>query len=120
MENQIFNPGTPDNEPILDYAPGSPERSSLEARLDSMATEVPEIPCIVGGEAIYTGEIREQVSPHNHQHVLARWHCATPEVVQKAIASAQQAWKNGHGFPTSPLSRHGAGSGSSAGKSLAQ
>ena len=47
MENQIFNPGTPDNEPILDYAPGSPERSSLEARLDSMATEVPEIPCIV-------------------------------------------------------------------------
>ncbi|MGB1662507.1 MAG: L-glutamate gamma-semialdehyde dehydrogenase [Planctomycetota bacterium] len=93
MENQIFNPGTPDNEPILDYAPGSPERSSLETRLDSMATEVPEIPCIVGGEAIYTGEIREQVSPHNHQHVLARWHCATPEVVQKAIASAQQAWK---------------------------
>ena len=93
MENQIFSPGTTDNEQILDYAPGSAERTSLEARLDSMAGEIPEIPCIVGGEAVFTGEIREQFSPHDRNHVIARWHCATPEVVQQAVEAAQLAWK---------------------------
>ncbi|HCW44504.1 MAG: L-glutamate gamma-semialdehyde dehydrogenase [Planctomycetia bacterium] len=92
MENYTFNPGIPENEPILNYAPGSAERVSLEARLASMASETPEIPCIVGGQPIFTGEIREQRCPHDHSLVLARWHCATPEVVQKAVDSAESAW----------------------------
>ncbi len=92
MENQTFTPGIPENEPILGFASGSPERASLEMRLDSMASEIPEIPCIVGGEPIFTGDIREQRCPHDHSKVLARWHAATPEVVQKAADAASRAW----------------------------
>ncbi|MGE4619074.1 MAG: L-glutamate gamma-semialdehyde dehydrogenase [Planctomycetota bacterium] len=92
MGNQIFRPGVPENEPILDYAPGSPERASLETRLDSMWSETPEIPCIVGGKEIFTGNIHEQRCPHDHSKVVARWHAATPEVVQQAISSANEAW----------------------------
>ena len=92
MGNQIFCPGEPENEPVLDYAPGSAERVAIEARLDSMWNEVPEIPCIVGGKEIFTGNIRQQHCPHDHSKVLARWHAATPEVVKMAVDAANEAW----------------------------
>lgn len=92
MGNQIFCPGVPGNEPIQDYAPGSKERTSIEGRLDTMANEIPEIPCVVAGKEIFTGVIREQKCPHDHSKVVARWHGATPEVVQQAIDAANDAW----------------------------
>ena len=92
MGNQIFCPAAPDNEPILDYAPGSSERASIEGRLESMWNDVPEIPCIVGGKEVFTGNIREQRCPHDHSRVLARWHGATPEVVKSAVDAANEAW----------------------------
>lgn len=94
MGNQIFCPGEPQNEPIFDYAPGSAERTSIEARLDSMWNDVPEIPCIVNGEEIYTGDIREQRCPHDHSKVVARWHAATPAVVKQATSAANNAWND--------------------------
>jgi 1-pyrroline-5-carboxylate dehydrogenase len=45
------------NEPIRSYAPGSPERASLQARLAAMSTERPEIPVIIGGQEIRTGDL---------------------------------------------------------------
>ncbi len=92
MGNRDLYPAEPDNEAILDYAPGSAERASIEGRLESMWSETPEIPCIVDGKEIFTGNIREQRCPHDHSRVLARWHGATPEVVKMAVDAANKAW----------------------------
>ena len=75
------------NEPIKSYAPGSPEKASLKARLASMADEVVDIPLIIGGKEIRTGDLGKSVMPHKHGHVLARWHHARPKDVAAAIAA---------------------------------
>ena len=83
------------NEPIRSYAPGTPERASLKARLASMATEHVDVPIIVNGKEYRTGDTASIVMPHDHQHVLGTWHKATPELVQDAIAataSAREEW----------------------------
>src|SRR5690606_19040420 len=66
----------PTNEPVRGYAPGSPERAELKSRLTSMASERIEIPIVIGGEEIHTGETTQAVMPHAHDHVLADWHRA--------------------------------------------
>ncbi len=85
------------NEPIRAYAPGSPERASLKARLASMASEQPEIPVVVGGKRIHTGDLGQATMPCAHQHVLATYHKARVEDVSAAImaaADAQKDWAN--------------------------
>ncbi len=87
----------PVNEPVRGYAPGSPERASLKARLAAMAAERIEIPLVIGGTEIRTGETGHAVMPHDHRHILADWHKATPDHVQQAIAAARAAhaeWAN--------------------------
>jgi len=85
------------NEPIRAYAPGSPERASLKARLASMASEQPEIPVVVGGKRIHTGDLGQATMPCAHQHVLATYHKARSADVSAAImaaADAQKDWAN--------------------------
>src|SRR5690554_5282233 len=87
----------PQNEPNLTYAPGTPERAELKARLASMAGERVDIPIIIGGKEIRTGNTATAVMPHDHRHVLADWHKASAENVQQAIAAANEArreWAN--------------------------
>jgi 1-pyrroline-5-carboxylate dehydrogenase len=87
----------PVNEPIKSYAPDSPEREALKARLASMASERVEIPVIIGGEEFRSGELARSVMPHDHQHVLADWHKASPKHVELAIEAArktQYEWSN--------------------------
>ena len=72
----------PVNEPIRAYAPGSPERASLKARLDAMAGEQIDIPIVIGGKDIRAGSTEKSVMPHDHHHVIAHYHKATPELVQ--------------------------------------
>jgi len=81
------------NEPIRAYAPGSAERTSLKARLAAMETERPDIPVVVGGKEIRSGESVNAVSPHKHRHVTATWHKATAADVHAAIADGQRAWR---------------------------
>ncbi|MCC7001641.1 MAG: L-glutamate gamma-semialdehyde dehydrogenase [Gemmatimonadaceae bacterium] len=81
------------NDPIRAYAPGSAERASLKARLAAMETERPDIPVVVGGKEIRTGESVNAVSPHKHRHVTATWHKATAADVHAAIADGQRAWR---------------------------
>jgi 1-pyrroline-5-carboxylate dehydrogenase len=81
----------PLNEPVKSYAPGSPERATLKARLQSMSNERVDIPVIIGGKEIRTGDVAQTVMPHNHRHVLGDWHRAKPEHIDQAISSAQQA-----------------------------
>ncbi len=81
----------PINEPIKSYAVGSPERKELKARLDSMAAERIEIPLVIGGEEVRTGELGRAVMPHAHAHVLADFHKGSAKQVHQAIAAAQAA-----------------------------
>src|SRR5438874_3683215 len=87
----------PQNEPVKSYAPGSPERASLKERLRTMADERIEIPLIIGGQEIRTGELAQTVMPHSHRHVLADWHRAGPAQIDKAIEASRAAsrdWAN--------------------------
>ncbi len=87
----------PVNEPIKSYAPGSPEKAELKARLASMAGERVDIPIIIDGREIRTGITAQSVMPHAHQHVLADWHAADASHVAQAIGAAERAradWGN--------------------------
>ena len=73
----------PANEPVRSYAPGSPERARLKQRLDAMARERIDVPLVIGGRAVRTGDTAQAVMPHAHAHVLADWHKAGREQARK-------------------------------------
>ena len=81
----------PVNERVRSYAPGSPERASLKARLASMSGDRIQIPLVIGGQPIETGHTSPAVMPHDHRRVLADFHAATPQLVSKAIDAARAA-----------------------------
>jgi 1-pyrroline-5-carboxylate dehydrogenase len=87
----IFTPPRPVNEPIKDYAPGSPERAELQERLRRMESERISIPLVIGGKDVETGETFEAVMPHRTSHVLADVAKGGPEHVQQAIDAAREA-----------------------------
>jgi len=91
MTHGTFRPPTPQNEPVRSYAPGTPERASLQAELDRQAATTVEVPVIVGGEELRTGDTEDLVMPADHGHGLGRFHRAGPEETQRAIAAAQAA-----------------------------
>ena len=84
----------PNNEPILDYKPGSDEKEALLKELIRQMEEVVEIPCIINGEKIYTNNTITQVIPHNHNHVIANVHLAGKKEIEIACQSAIEAQKN--------------------------
>ncbi len=81
----------PANEPILSYAPGSPEKAQLKAALRAMAGERPDIPHVVAGKELRTGAAGEVRAPHHKSQVLATFHDGGAEVAQAAIAAALRA-----------------------------
>jgi 1-pyrroline-5-carboxylate dehydrogenase len=89
----------PINEPNLTYAPGSPARADLKARLKSMAAETIDIPLIIGGREIRTGNLETVTMPHDHGHVLAQFHVAGAEHIQQAIAAAAEARREWAAWP---------------------
>lgn len=78
----------PVNESVRAYAPGDSHRNSLKAALKKMSGERIEIPCIIGGKEIRTGNLRQVVMPHAHQEVLADFHLAGPEEMRLAAEAA--------------------------------
>src|SRR3954452_11681277 len=95
----IFRPPPPRNEPVRDYAPGSPERASLQLRLEQMKGERPEIPMVIEGKDVTTGKLREAVMPHDKDHALADVHQGGAAEVEQAIEAAGEAWKDWHRLP---------------------
>jgi 1-pyrroline-5-carboxylate dehydrogenase len=87
----IFLPPKPANEPVKDYAPGSPEREELQQRLRDLERERIEIPLVIGGKDVTTPETFDAVMPHRKNHVLADVHAGGPEHVQQAIDAAREA-----------------------------
>ncbi len=89
----IFRPPAPFNEPVREYKAGSPERAELERRLQEMQSERMEIPCVIGGKDVRTGDTFESVMPHRKEHVLADVHQGGAAEVEQAIAAAAEGWR---------------------------
>ncbi|MDR6598569.1 1-pyrroline-5-carboxylate dehydrogenase [Saccharothrix longispora] len=80
------------NEPILSYAPGTPERAQLQAKLAELAKEPLDLTLTIGGEQrVGGGERFDVVQPHNHRAVLGTLHGATRQDTRDAIAAAKEA-----------------------------
>jgi 1-pyrroline-5-carboxylate dehydrogenase len=97
MNNAIYNFREPKNEPVFTYRPGSQERKFLEEELNVQKNQVIDIPLIIGGKEIRTGNTGTVVMPSDHHHVLATYHMATEKEVSLAIKSALDAkceWMN--------------------------
>jgi 1-pyrroline-5-carboxylate dehydrogenase len=97
MKNSIFSVPAPLNEPIYPYAPGDARRTSIEKRLSAMAAEKIEIPCVIGGKEVRTGNKKTVVMPHDHGHVLAEFYLAGETELQAAAQAALTAkaeWEN--------------------------
>ncbi|MBI2797378.1 MAG: L-glutamate gamma-semialdehyde dehydrogenase [Gemmatimonadetes bacterium] len=85
------------NEPVKSYAPGSPEKLDLKARIAAMADEQVDIPVVIAGREIRTGNTSKVTMPHAHRHVLGQFHHATAQHVGEAVAAAREAqrdWAN--------------------------
>ena len=93
MCNAKFTLPEPVNEPILVYKPGSSERKELKEMLYKLSTENIEIPLIIGGKEVKTGNLGKCVMPHDYQHVLATYHKAGPKEIEAAVEASQEAWK---------------------------
>ncbi len=84
----------PINEPVRSYAPGTPERRALKAKLAEMQGQEIEFPLIIGGEEVRTGRTYKAVIPHKHGHVLATWHMGGKEESERAIEAAREAYRD--------------------------
>ena len=93
MRNAIINFPLPQNEPVKGYLKGSPERVALEQELERQKNIVVDIPIIIGGKEIRTGDTGEVRCPHDHKHVLATYHKVGEKEIQLAIDTAMEAWK---------------------------
>jgi 1-pyrroline-5-carboxylate dehydrogenase len=95
MSNSGFRVPHPVNEPVRTYAPGSPERESLKLHLGKIAKI--EIPLVIGGKEVRTGNLRKVVMPHAHGEVLAEFHVASAKELEAAATAALKAkadWEN--------------------------
>jgi 1-pyrroline-5-carboxylate dehydrogenase len=88
----VTNVPLPGNEPIKGYAPGSPERVTLEQKIKDLAGERAELTMTIGGRQVLGGgDTFDVVEPHNHRHVLGQLRNATDADVTAAIEAARAA-----------------------------
>lgn len=87
------------NEPVLDYAPGSPEREALKKAIsEAKATQV-DIPMYIDGCEVRTGNLAEIRPPHERNHLLGHFHKGDATHVQQAIDAALRAKENWAAMP---------------------
>ena len=99
MSQAYFEVPVPYNEPYLSYAPGTPERVALQNTLKEMSAQEIEIPLIIGGKEVRTGNTQPVVMPHNHGHKLGVYHKAGKKEVEMAIEAALEARKQWSEMP---------------------
>jgi len=93
----IFTLPIPKNEPVLSYAPGTPERAALKEALRSLKSQELDIPMIIGGQEVRTGQVVRIAPPHELSHTLGYFHKGGKEEVEQAIRAAlnaKEAWEN--------------------------
>jgi len=91
MTHGSFHPPLPENEAVHSFAPGTHARAALQAELARQKKEQVEVPVIIEGREVRTGSLSDMVMPHDHAHVLGRFHQAGPGEVKMAIDAAQAA-----------------------------
>ena len=91
MNNAVINTPYPINEPVLDYAPGSPEKKALKAALAELSSKQIEIPLVIGGERVTTGRMGQCIMPHDHGHLLGKYHKAGAKEIAADVAEATGA-----------------------------
>jgi len=99
MSNAIVKPPVPRNEPVKGYLPGSAEKLELKAELRRLAGEVGEIPLWIGGQPVRTGRLGDCRLPHDHRHLLARYHKAGAREVRAAVKAALKARRDWAAMP---------------------
>lgn len=93
MSNAYFKVPVPVNEPIKMYAPGSPEKEELKKKINELKNQKIEVPLIIGGKEVKTGNTAEMIIPHKKDHVLGVYHKAGKKEVEMAIEAALEARK---------------------------
>jgi len=99
MSQMLPIPPLPMNEPILGYLPGSPEKAALKTKLKELAGSRIEIPLVIGGKDVATGDLGECRMPHDHRHLLGVYHKASAKHVQAAATAARKAKKDWAALP---------------------
>jgi 1-pyrroline-5-carboxylate dehydrogenase len=97
MSNAIYHVPAAINEPVLNYAPGSPERKNLKEAIATMRSKVLEIPMYINGKEVHTAKKGELRPPHDHQHLLGHYSIGDASHVTDAINAALDAkeqWAN--------------------------
>lgn len=92
-----FSYPMPPNEPVLSYAPGSPERAKLKETLKELKSQAIDVPMYIGGEEVRTGKVAELRPPHERSHLLGHFHTGDAGHVRQAIEAAlgaREAWSN--------------------------
>lgn len=95
--NDIFSLKRPSNEPILSYEPGSEEKMEVKTKLNELKNNPVEIPLIINGKEVKTGNTKEIKAPHNHDLVLGKYHMAGEKEVNQAVEAAltaKEEWEN--------------------------
>lgn len=85
------------NEPVKTYAPNSPEKTAVKMAYTKMWNETIDVPLYIGSEEIRTGNTKNMTAPHDHQHVVGKYHLAEKKHVEQAIVNAleaKEAWAN--------------------------
>jgi len=98
MNNAVFIFDYPTNEPVRSYSPGTRDRKELQVELDRLSSGQIEIPLIIGGKEVYTNDTGTVTMPHDHGHVLARYHKAGEKEVKMAIDAALKAHREWESF----------------------
>jgi len=97
MLKGFFNVPKVQNEPVLSYAPNSPEKKALKAKLKELKSKTMEVPMFIGGEEVFTDNKKPINPPHEHQHLLGYFHEGDAEDVKRAInasLNAKEPWEN--------------------------
>lgn len=97
MSKGFYQVPFPKNEPVLNYAPGSRERTLLKKAIEEARSQVLDIPMYIGAEEVRTGNKKQLSPPHDHKHILGYFHEGDRSHVEQAIQAALNArslWAN--------------------------
>jgi 1-pyrroline-5-carboxylate dehydrogenase len=95
MNLGYFSYPLPANEPVYNYAPGSPERAALKKTLEELKGQVIDVPMYIGDKEVRTGNLHPIRPPHEIAHTLGHFHEGDEAHVQQAIdaaLAARDAW----------------------------
>ncbi len=97
MATGFFKVPVPLNESVFSYAPGTPERTELKKVISEMRATEADLPMIIGGREVRSGNRVAIRPPHDHQHALGYFHKGDATHVNMAIDAAMKAkkeWQN--------------------------